>query len=309
MMTLLYLPCLVVLALAVDLPTAAEDAGSCGPVSGVATGSLLQSTATHRPTRTPQQIGFTKTATSSQVRFVFFAGLEGSGHHFWHEMIKRLPINRSEDLSRALFDGQHGGFFNADEHSRGDYAEDIAKLMSEMEMNLSSTPGCKVVALNGVEPQVSGMMSYPNMGGKDRAGRNPDIFALAKLAEAAGVDLRIVLLTRHPESMVQSMCERNYEKDVAHAVREVAMTISLLSEQLELLDPSYVACWTYEDPGAKILELLSFMGICDADPSLSRQIVEEIYKPSNHPALSKAASEMLETSTHIHESLLAKWCS
>ena len=39
-----------------------------------------------------------------------------------------------------------------------------------------------------------GTMSYPNHGGPDKHLQKPDLYTLASIAEAAGVDLRIVLL-------------------------------------------------------------------------------------------------------------------
>ena len=313
MIALLCLPSLVALALSSDVPAPAADRESCEEVS-VAARSLLQSQATQTVqtgTRTPHRFAVTKKVVSSNVRFVFFAGLEGTGHHFWQELLKRLSISHSADLSQELFNRQHGSLFSStDERVREDLAEHVVELMSETQKNLSSVPGCNVVALNvGGTTYPSGMMSYPNFGGPDRLIQNPDMFTLAKLAEAAGIDLRIVLLTRHPASLVRSELARSYEKDLTHAVRKVSMTMALLSEQLDLLDPAYVTCWTYEDPLARISHLLSFMGLCEEDPDQVRQIIKEIYQPSNHSTLSNSLRESLDTGVQFHQHLLTKWCA
>ena len=313
MIALLCLPSLVALAVSSHAPVPAADRESCENVSvAAAARSLLQSQNTHTGTRTPHRYAVTKKVVSSNIRFVFFAGLEGTGHHFWKEMLRRLSISHSADLSQELFNRRHGPglFSSSDEQIREASAEHVVELMSEMQKNLSSVPGCNVVALNvGGITHPSGMMSYPNFGGRDRMLQNPDMFTLAKLAEAAGIDLRIVLLTRHPASLVQSELDRSYEKDLSHAVRKVSMTLALLSEQLDLLDPSYVSCWTYEDPEARISHLLSFMGLCEEDSDHVRQIIKEIYKPSNHSSRSNSLRESLDTGFQIHVHLLAKWCA
>lgn len=46
-----------------------------------------------------------------------------------------------------------------------------------------------------------------------------DIFELAKLAEAAGVDLRIVLLTRHPSDLVQSPAQLVFRNQMGNESR------------------------------------------------------------------------------------------
>ena len=52
-------------------------------------------------------------------------------------------------------------------------------------------------------------MPLPNFSGPYRATQNLDIHALAKVAEGARIDLRIVLLVRHPRSAVLSAMKRN----------------------------------------------------------------------------------------------------
>ena len=181
--------------------------------------------------------------------------------------------------------------------------------MKGMTKTLGSSRGCKVVALNIGFGDPSGMMSYPNFGGSDRVTRNPDVVSLARLAEAAGADLRIVLLTRRPTSIIQSELERSYEPDASHAARKISMTMALLSKQLDLIDPSYVTCWRYEDPSARTEELLSFMGLCKEDPREVRKIIQETYRPANHSLLTKRVDEILDTGARIHESLVTKWCN
>ena len=256
----------------------------------------------------------TKKVVSSKVRFVFFAGVENTGHHVWSDMLSRLPVHFSQSLQDALDSkdgrikpqGGHGGVFGSSSSvDREDSAKTVVQIMSHMASNLSSTPGCKVVPLN----LVTNMISYPNGGGPDRVFQNPDLLALAKLAESAGVDLRIVLLVRHPAYMIPSRA-RTDASNIFHDIQIITMTLALLSAQLNLLDPEMVGCWSYDDPTTitRLPELLSFMGFCGEDLDLGRRSMEEVFKPSNRPPASKAEQEMLETSTQVHQYLVAKWC-
>ncbi|CAK9044975.1 Uncharacterized protein SCF082_LOCUS25472 [Durusdinium trenchii] len=163
----------------------------------------------------------------AEEEFVFFAGLEGTGHHFWKGILLRLPSiyvsAQTAELSKTLFNGPTGD-----------------GLFSSLDEYLRVQSGQRVVSLMDAD---IGMMSYPNFEGVDRATQNPDIFELAKLAEAAGVDLRIVLLTRHPSDLVQSEMKNLHEINKVQAVRKISTSMALLSEQLNFLDPSFVECW------------------------------------------------------------------
>ena len=170
--------------------------------------------------------------------------------------------------------------------------------------------GGGIVPLNVLNERVSGMMSYPNFLGRTRALQNPDVPALAKLAEDAGVDLRIVLLLRHPRSVVRSGMRRGYEKSgLIHAISMYTATLSLLSTHLSLLDPSFIACWRYEAPNVGISDLLSFMG-SQEDPGDFKQIIAKYYRGGKKHASSgeKLADEALQTATALHNALIAKYC-
>ena len=86
MMVLLYLPFLAVFAGAYDSPipiTSADGEDSCH-ARPVEAQQLLQHVA-YRATGTAPAYMVAKNTVSSKVRFVFFAGVEGTGHHFWKE--------------------------------------------------------------------------------------------------------------------------------------------------------------------------------------------------------------------------------
>ena len=155
-------------------------------------------------------------------------------------------------------------------------------------------------------------LSYPNLLGANRALQNPDVRALANLAELAGVDLRIVLLVRHPASVVRSGLRRGYEKSgLIHAIKMYTSTLSLLSSQLSLLDPSFIACWRYEAPTAGISDLVSFMGAQEEKPGDLKRLIAGSYRGKKKNAASagsKLADEALQTASALHNEILAKYC-
>ena len=48
------------------------------------------------------------------------------------------------------------------------------------------------------------MMSYPNFGGTSKAMHHPDVVMLAAAADAAEADLRVLVLHREAEKIMQS---------------------------------------------------------------------------------------------------------
>ncbi|CAK9045180.1 Uncharacterized protein SCF082_LOCUS25549 [Durusdinium trenchii] len=309
------LPCLAVLVVAHKT----HFNGSCGEsytkeAPEALSSSLLQNAA--RLGSLPSDIPASKRTINSKVRFVFFAGLEGTGHHFWKGILLRLPSiyvsAQTAELSKTLFNGPTGdGLFSSlDEYLRVQSGQRVVSLMAEMNNELSITPGCKLIPLNLQHDADIGMMSYPNFEGVDRATQNPDIFELAKLAEAAGVDLRIVLLTRHPSDLVQSEMKNLHEINKVQAVRKISTSMALLSEQLNFLDPSFVECWRYEEPLAKSLQLLSFLGLCEENLENFQLLLKENYNASSNgfPALSRELQVTLSTAQEMHQRLMTKWC-
>jgi len=253
-----------------------------------------------------------KRIVSQTCRFVFFAGIEGTGHHVWQILLPYLnPFkNWSDALSTELYDGHHRlGFFSTyNESIRSNSAIRVMQLMADAERSVRKQGG-GIVPLNVLCENTSGMMSFPNFLGPDRAIQNPDIHALAKVAEDAGIDLRIVLLVRHPTSAVRSAMKRNFEPDVMHAIKKYTSSLALLSAQLNLIDPSFIACWKYETPNAGIADLLSFMG-SRQNPKAFRQVVAKQYRRGADQILDLSAERnaALQTATAMHNKIVAKYC-
>jgi hypothetical protein len=197
-----------------------------------------------------------KTRFSNRTRFVFVAGLEGTGHHLlgqaFHATVGGVPspVVDAATLRCRLYEWGP----KRKEHSQAEGQEEdddelvawifpparrpprgkgIFQLAHDPELEVRAkllqealaataaqgqpdrdhdTGELTVMALNTVDGEregskmcLSGMMSYPNF-----RWENPDIALLARIAEDAGVDLRIVVLTRSSLQTIASTLRRGF---------------------------------------------------------------------------------------------------
>lgn len=203
-----------------------------------------------------------KTVTTGP-RFVFFAGLEGSGHHLMVEWLNSFPgsaVSLGGAFSRHLFHGHRSelGLFSA---TRAESASRLAWLFVEA-LRRSELPPGMVVPLNGCPARRAcpanrslwywseGMLSYPNFGGPDKVLRwGADLPVLARLVDAdARRDLRVVVLLREPRSLLESVLREALYPSPHVAIRSLTLQLALLHGQLRLLNRSFVACFDFNEP-------------------------------------------------------------
>lgn len=254
-----------------------------------------------------------KRIVSETCRFIFLAGLEGTGHHFWEQTLPILNASRKWGcvMCPELYDGQHKvGFFSTyDASIRSKSATRIMKLMADADRSLTRQGG-GIVPLNALCEAKCGMMSYPNFGGAARAVQIPDVRALATLAEDTKLDLRIVLMIRDPRNSVKSAVKRRFEKDEMHTIKTYTATLASLKAQLDLLDPSFIACWIFEKPTAGIYDLVPFMG-SRKDPETLKNFIDKRFNLDHArqtPAPSAETDAAMETLMALHYEVIAKYC-
>lgn len=155
-----------------------------------------------------------KRAFSSKMRLVFLVGLEGTGHHYMANVLDKLckaelgPCPRMCVLAEVLYPS----LANANSLSR--YKASREKLRREMQ-TLALYPDGLPEGHNGVMAGFgpcryeAGMMSYPNFNGVDKTLQYVDFRVVAEEAERAGIDLRIVYLTRLARSILISDTQHN----------------------------------------------------------------------------------------------------
>lgn len=203
-----------------------------------------------------------KRAISDVTRFVFVAGLEGSGHHAWRDAFAgctdgdgdgspcRFACGLATLLSGGSDDAQRGklssaGLFHQPGNSsraaalRLEVMQELRRLASPSAaarpalylLNLGQTPGAQV-----------GMMSFPNWGAGRQRGAMPDLVELSTLAEAAGADLRVLLLTRPAAEMLASTSEHRRFATPARQAAVLTAAAHALDGQLHRIDSRFVFC-------------------------------------------------------------------
>lgn len=94
----------------------------------------------------------------------------------------------------------------------------------------------------------SGMMSYPNYNGVHKALDYPDVHILAALCELANIDLRILVLRRHPASILHSTERRGIGGGIEPKVLQANSAV--LYTQLRQIDPRFLYCLQFESLGS-----------------------------------------------------------
>lgn len=155
-----------------------------------------------------------KTVVSNKLRVIFFAGLEGTGHHFAMSAFRN--VFGDHDIEQIGGCGLALNIYlpitmtsTATRYSR---AQDRLRMelrrLAELEKDLQP-PGTFITVqrtnqLQDEECPSLGAMSYPNNHGPDKALACPDIPQLALIAEEEGVDFRILYLQRSAKALLLS---------------------------------------------------------------------------------------------------------
>lgn len=152
---------------------------------------------------TPFQTVLPKTVESSSMRVVFYVGLEGAGHHYFDASMASMFEKYSNELVTLEMDGfDMGDFFLAKTMTgspatyveRYDHAVDGMRELAREGSNLPA-PGT-LVFLRGY--------SYPSFNGPEKVFQYIDVQNLAAVADAEGVDFRVVYLKRPARKMLLS---------------------------------------------------------------------------------------------------------
>lgn len=157
-----------------------------------------------------------KTAFSDKMRMVFLVGLEGSGHHTVNDVLHMLCESENVEcpdvcsLAEVLYK-ELGSFSSASEYKNG--LERLRSMMADLaqtEDRLRKQGSViSVATFSNCERRV-GEMSFPNYGGEDKPLQYVDLRRLAEEAERAGVDLRLIYLSRPASEILISTTEHRH---------------------------------------------------------------------------------------------------
>ena len=153
---------------------------------------------------------YVKKTVDAPARFLFIAGLEGSGHHSLSNMFamcvrRRVLCRHDRELGQLLHGNRSHptGIFVYGRQAAADIAALRKRFFARLQ-HLRDAPrdrGAPVLYLlnvnaDGATIPDAGMMSYPNFGPPDKVLHHPDMQTLATMAEAAGADLRVLVVLR-----------------------------------------------------------------------------------------------------------------
>lgn len=169
------------------------------------------------------------------VRFVFFAGLGGSGHHGWQAVMQGEKLCeqhvQAETHLRNLWYG---------EDSLADVSYTLLK--NEFVSTVQRTKDkAKLYCLNVM---VETMMSYPDQNSKIH---HPDLISLTRAAAETAVDLRIVVMHRDPAPSLVSLSLHRGFISAPEEAQQMGNQAAILSAQLQSIDSSFYMCTAYTD--------------------------------------------------------------
>ncbi len=216
---------------------------------------------------------------SFPIRFILFLGIEGTGHHFWQDLIKESPI-----YGRVKEYGLHPHFTkrltqNLYRHKesrwKGLWSSPCKWKDSDPAPNITSIHNDLVETLIAMRDQVIshrtensieevmpvtfpvnflaagdefGVVSYPTFLRPCRALQYPNLDVWYKACDLAGVPCDHIYIYRDPYSVIKSTVDnRNINKDKLEAIHLYTTQLQILHTQLQLFPSRLVGCWKYED--------------------------------------------------------------
>lgn len=183
---------------------------------GTAVAALVASTATNLDVTHEEtdSLAVPKTVISSNLRFIFPVGLEGTGHHFFAEVNKHL-FRTNKNLSRvSQEDNIIVGAYQID-RSMQDAQHYITTLSKARDsMRKLAQRGATLEAPGTIaSPSYNSRNSYPNGHGPNKALKYTDLRLLAEVAEEEGVDLRVIYLRRPVKPvLIANTIHREFQK-------------------------------------------------------------------------------------------------
>ena len=115
------------------------------------------------------------------------------------------------------------------------------------------------------------MLSYPNGHPKDKVVHCANVVEMGAMFEELGVDFRIVLLDRSPESiLVSTLINRPQGYSIAAHSQLYVFTHQIIQTQLKKLDPNFLVASfsvenSFEENRRTLASLKEFLGFSDAD--------------------------------------------
>ncbi len=193
-----------------------------------------------------------KRSFSNSIRFVFFAGVGGVGHHVIEQVFHKCGMSCGEaiDITGLLWNSNFNSLFVfQNETVLLDVSRQIIHHYSEHNnITTSLAKPSKYYFLNCNNGY--SMLSYPRFF-TSQSMYEPNVHILGTLAESALIDYRVVIMTRDPFHSILSVLLRfvplGANLDVIQRyIDQFALTQKHLLRQIEKMDNNFLSCLQYE---------------------------------------------------------------
>jgi hypothetical protein len=202
----------------------------------------------------------------TEGRLLFFAGLEGTGHHGIQKMFLQcrlfpgdyacifefelsrllfLHLPPNPKIKKTLFDRRDGLFFGEGTDRTGTNAMRVFDELKKRKEEYAKHTHFFGLSMDSTQ---SGMMSYPNFNLGTKPLNYPDIVVLAALMESLQIDFRVGVLIRNARDLMNSVMRRGfsgYTGPLTEA-RIIVDNAAALLAQMKMLDPRFFHCLEYE---------------------------------------------------------------
>ncbi|CAM9451489.1 unnamed protein product [Ectocarpus sp. 4 AP-2014] len=217
------------------------------------------------------------------MRVVFLVGLEGTGHHYMADVLEdvckkdKVRCPKLCVMAKVLYPElslpkSRNAYWDARKRLR----EEMEKLAAFPEESLAEDEST-VVSFGACRFQGTGMMSYPNFNGDEKALQYVDFRLVAEEAERAGVDMRFVYLARSAADILTSDSgHHNYGGSFIRESRILLNNLAVVHSTFQELDPAFTTCFRYGEM---------------ADPAQAARVAGFL-APNNHTA-EKVADQIL----------------
>jgi len=208
------------------------------------------------------------------VRFLFFVGIEGVGHHVVKSLARKSPLwqylqrtgllGDLTALTRSMYPLGDGGLFyshckvNADPEAVGKQRRRVIELFRTVSANLTTALSLDgedeerggrpvfTIPLNAVDYFFDEMASYPQDGGPCRSLKYPALELLYDVCAEAGVRCQHAYLYRDPYAVLRSTTfKRHFNKNGAlQAIKLYTTMLHVIYSQFSRYGPSRaVGCY------------------------------------------------------------------
>lgn len=150
----------------------------------------------------------------------------------------------------------------------------------------------------------SGMMSYPNYNGVHKALDYPDVHVLASLCELTNIDLRVLVLQRHPASILQSTERRAIGGGIEPKVLQA--NTAVMYTQLRQIDPRFIYCIQFESLGSLSMHEVHRLGSFLHPILLMNDTITSMLSMVNYSKSMSSSSSSSSRSSSSRRSSVAK---